>query len=201
MVGRAHQNSISTAHWTNRQSEPVGKGRPLLSNSARDLAAPIRRDPCLLARPGAKCPCHRPCGSASCWLPDSYCSPRRSGYTLGIEPYPSEATALTIEYNADTLRGHSLLHLIGKENNRPRYSLHHPFLCGPPRPPGLRAAVLRPIAVRRAIVGTSTAWSPGSDATQPSQPLLFATEAATAATTPDVLGWARLTWTDRSERV
>jgi len=57
------------------------------------------------------------------------------GYLLGINaPRAPEAAAVRIEGHADTLRGHRVLHLVGKGNKR-HHAAHRP---GATRPGGLR---------------------------------------------------------------
>ena len=65
-------------------------------------------------------------------------------FLLGINALrASEAAAVHIEHYADTLRGHRVLHLVGKGNKPATMPLTVPVLAGPgglPRPAHLRAA-------------------------------------------------------------
>jgi len=68
--------------------------------------------------------------------PDPYRPPRRPGVPARINALrASEACAVRIEDYADTLRGHRVLHLVGKGNKPRDHAADGP---GPPRPGALR---------------------------------------------------------------
>ena len=89
-------------------------------------------------------------------------------YLLGINALrASEAAAVHIEHYADTLRGHRVLHLVGKGNKPATMPLTVPVLrvleaCGrsTSAPPGRWCCARCPGS--RSTAATPTAWSPGS---------------------------------------
>ena len=88
-------------------------------------------------------------------------------YLLGINALrASEAAAVRIEDYAETLRGHRVLHLVGKGNKPATMPLTVPVLrvleaCRGERTTG--RLILRPLSrASRSTAATSTGWSPGS---------------------------------------
>jgi site-specific recombinase XerD len=94
-------------------------------------------------------------------------------YLLGINALrASEAAAVRIEDYAETLRGHRVLHLVGKGNKPATMPLTVPVLrvleaCRGERTEG--PLVLRPVSGKPSIDATATAWSPASRRSQASR--------------------------------
>ena len=87
-------------------------------------------------------------------------------YLLGINALrASEAAAVRIEDYADTLRGHRVLHLVGKGNKPATMPVTVPVLRALEACRGTRTSgplVLRPVPANRSTDATSTGWSPAS---------------------------------------
>ena len=105
-------------------------------------------------------------------------------YLLGINALrASEAAAVRIEDYADTLRGHRVLHLVGKGNKPATMPITVPVLrvleaCRGQRTTG--RLILRPISGNPIDRATPTGWSPGSRRS----PAFHATSALTPCVTP-----------------
>ena len=105
-------------------------------------------------------------------------------YLLGINALrASEAAAVRIEDYAETLRGHRVLHLVGKGNRPATMPLTVPVLrvleaCRGERTEG--PLVLRPNSGSRSTAAMPTGWSPGS----PRSPASHGTSARIRFATP-----------------